>query len=165
MPGVIINSDPRIYFASTATSEDGSYFFDVPADSLPGADYRYSIGLEVDSLLVKNDNVGDCVYGASFGLTEREQTIRVASPTWLQITYNKLDHQDSNFIRGGACIHGYQTTLAIPDSTFVELLAFRSSQPRQVSYNVIDEMGNQMQFWTEEFTLQKGDTTKLYIEY
>jgi hypothetical protein len=167
--GGIVDIGNKVKSYTTTTDENGNYVFTISSRDLP-LNPRYGVSVVEEDVINVGGLIGPC-YWQSFGaypIAFREKTVDllVDSPTYLQLTFDKVDHGSTDNIRYGYCLLHHMTSNEIPDITVTEKYPFsqvKTSSSRY--YTLIKSNGEEIEKTIEGIEWVKSDTTKITIQY
>lgn len=93
------------------------------------------------------------------------KNILVDHSTFFQISFQKNDHNSLDKILYCFCLCGRETTIASPDTVFIDKLPFSYHPKISLSYDLIRESGDIEEYFIQDIALIKNDTTKIEVNY
>ncbi len=161
-------SNAKLFTA--VTDEDGRYIFTIDSKDIPNNPY-FSVRTNTDTLLDVSPGFSSCLtflgFPAQLKVDGNQHDLYVDHPTFLQITFDKIDHESPEYIRYTIdCIINIETSAARPDTTILERKAFAAVENIHTrNYYILKADGEEIVQTLEDISWIKGDTAKVTVAY
>ena len=162
--------DNKVLTEFGQSTTDGVYFFELNSKNIP-RNASYILDVDTDSLLQIDKNaIITCMNTGSIykklQLNKETIDIFIDQPTFLQLIFSKPDKLSTDRIRYSDCLWVNETSMENPDTTFLQIRPyFYFKGAKSLTYEILKNNGEVLQYWIDNIELRKGDTTKVFIEY
>ncbi len=153
------------------TDNEGHYKFTFDRSVLP-KNASYMLSISTDSLVITGEITPCFQSGSAGGGFSTSNTItrdlKIDYPTFLQITFDKLNHLTNDRIRlsrPSCSLVVFESTLENADTTILETMHFYDFKTVNIQYYILKENEEITEYMISDVLLLKNDTTKLTIEY
>jgi hypothetical protein len=175
---IIYNSDDpyrlnllnKILTKEVITDKEGQYNFSFDRAIL-NQNSAYQLFIGTDSLVITSELTPGCrpassATGVFYTSNTITRNLKIDYPSFLQITFDKLDNSTSDRVRllRKICIL-FESTLEKADTTILETMHFHMANTVDMQYEILKDNGVTIDNTMIDVHLLKNDTIKLTIEY